>query len=496
MFRNVLLFLLCVLPFITSASTGHQITVEIEDFEEDTLLLGYYLMDKQYIQDTVPRQQNGNFVFQGEEEIPAGVYIVVLPPENNFFQILINPGEQHFSIRTNSKDLVGSFRVKGSPDNERFYQYLQFLNDMRPEAEALQKQIEAARKAGDDISGLQKKLDAVNVKVDDYRNKLVEDHPESLSAAVVRSTFEIDMPEFEGSEKEVQVKRYRHYKSHYFDFINLADPRLLRSPILYNRVNYYVEKLTPQHPDSISLSIDFLLEQMKPSEETFKYYLVNFLNKFAKSKIVGMDAVYVHLVENYYAKDLAPWTEEEQLKKIIDNAKKLKPILIGKVAPDLDMKLLDLDGTIEAEDEENEYRRFRTKEVVPLHSVQSPFTVLIFWAPDCGHCKKSMPKLLEFYEAYKNKGVAIYAVCAKTYKDMPSCARFIKEKQLDKWYYNVVDPFLQTKYKTTYDIVTTPQVFILDENKEILSKRIGVEQLSEVMDKLIEFKAREKQENR
>lgn len=494
MMRWMILFYLLSLPFAAHAAGGHEIKVEIDGFREDTLYLGYYLMDKQYLQDTVARNSKGQFVFQGEEELPGGVYIVVLPPDNNFFQILVNPGEQEFAIQTRADDLVGGFKVKGSTDNELFYRYLQFLNEMRPAAETVQKEMEAAKQEGKSVEALQQKLDEINQQVNTYRDKLVAEHPQTLTAAIVRSTFDVNMPAFEGTEKEVQVKRYQYYKKHYFDHIDLGDPRMLRSPVLYNRADYYVNKLTPQHPDSISLSIDYLLEGMKTSGETFKYYLVHFLNEYAKSKIVGMDAVYVHLVDNYYAKGMADWTEEEQLKKIIENADQLRPILIGKTAPDLNMQLLDIEGTLEAEKEENEYKRFKTKGFLPLHEVKSPFTILVFWAPDCGHCKKAMPKLVEFYEAYKDKGVAVYSVCSKTYKDMPECARFIQEKGLEKLSYNLVDPFLRTKFKTLYDIKTTPQVFVLDENKEILSKRIGLEQLEEVMDKLIEFKAREKED--
>ena len=58
-----------------------------------------------------------------------------------------------------------------------------------------------------------------------------------------------------------------------------------------------------------------MLEGMKPAPETFKYYLVHFLNEYAKSKVVGYDAMYVHLVDKYYSTGLAPWTDEEQLEK-------------------------------------------------------------------------------------------------------------------------------------------------------------------------------------
>ncbi len=56
---------------------------------------------------------------------------------------------------------------------------------------------------------------------------------------------------------------------------------------------------------------------------------------------------------------------------------------------------------------------------------------------------------------------------------------------------NAIDPFIKSKYKTLYDIKSTPQIYILDENKEIISKRIGAEQIAEVMDKILEMKEKE-----
>ena len=265
---------------------------------------------------------------------------------------------------------------------------------------------------------------------------------------------------------------------------------MVRSPILFQRIDYYLNKLTVQTPDSIAKSIDFILEKVKPANATFKYYLVHFLNTYAKSNIVGMDGVYVHIAEKYYATGQAPWTEEEQLKKITDNAKTLKPILIGKKAPDLNMFEIDIEGTIAAENDENEYQRWRSKQKISLHGVDAPYTVLFVWDPDCGHCKKSMPKMLEFYDNYKDKGVEVFAVCTKTYEEMPACAKTMKEKGMVNWI-NAIDPFIKSKYKQIYDIRSTPQIFILDENKKIISKKIGAEQIAEVMDRILEMKAKE-----
>jgi thiol-disulfide isomerase/thioredoxin len=260
-------------------------------------------------------------------------------------------------------------------------------------------------------------------------------------------------------------------KKHYFDYFDMTDNRLARAPFFFERIDNYINKLTVQHPDSINVAIDDILRRIQPAEETFKFYLVHFLNTYAKSKIVGMDAVYVHIVDNYYAKGLAPWTDTDQLHKIVDNANTLKPILIGKIAPDI--KVEKRDGT-----------------PIHLHEVKSDFTVLIFWAPDCGHCKKSMPDLIAFYEKFKSRGVEIFAVCSKVTDKVPECWKYLDENlKMNDWI-NVVDPYLQSRYKQIYDVKTTPQIFVLDGKKEILSKRIGVEQLEEVLEKMMELKSK------
>jgi hypothetical protein len=39
-------------------------------------------------------------------------------------------------------------------------------------------------------------------------------------------------------------------------------------------------------------------------------------------------------------------------------------------------------------------------------------------------------------------------------------------------------------YQTTYDIFSTPRVFVLDKNKKIIAKQISISQLEDMMDRL------------
>jgi protein-disulfide isomerase len=114
---------------------------------------------------------------------------------------------------------------------------------------------------------------------------------------------------------------------------------------------------------------------------------------------MGHDAVFVHLVFNYFVTRQTPWVDEVQLTNIIDKAMRISPNLIGTTAPYLK---IPNDKGVEKD----------------LHKVEAPFTILFFYDPDCGHCKKEVPLVKEALEKYKDKDVKVYAVCTEFDQDM------------------------------------------------------------------------------
>lgn len=461
-FCSIILALFCSLSLFGTGEE-YNIEIDIKGFDGEDILLGYYYGDNQYILDSLPRNDKGKFIYKGEEKLNGGVYMVILPPDNKFFDILVPEDDQSFLVSTSKDDFVGDMKVKGSDENTYFYEYLNFLNSMRKEGEDLTKKgKEAEGKEKEKIDAL---LGGLDERVEAKQWETVNKYPGTLTAAIIKASIDIEVPPAPEGMEEDKYYNYRYYKAHYFDHLDLKDHRMLRSPLLYTKLNNYIQKMTPQHPDSINVSIDRILEQMVDTSESFKYYLIHFLNNYAKSKIVGMDAVYVHLVDKYYATGKAHWTAEEQKDKMVKEAALIAPTLIGKKAPSLDMKTKD-------------------GKALSLYDVEAEYTILVFWSHDCSHCKKSAPDLVKFHEEYKEKGVKIFAVCSKLTKDVPKCWEFIEEHNFGD-FINVVDPYHQSKFKLKYNIKTTPQIFILDKDKTIISKRIGVSQLKEVMDKLM-----------
>ena len=463
--RSLACLILLVLACAAPAQAGHRIEVELSDADVDSLRLAYYLLDKQYVSATAHASASGSFVFEGEDDLPPGMYLVVVPPDNAFFQILVGDAAQEFRVIASASDPVDTAVFEGSPDNEAFYAYMRLLADRGPRVEQLRATIEQTEDAAARVE-LESELLGLGQEVAAYQDSLISARPESFVAAVVRSNLPIDVPEFDGTDEERQFRTWRHYQRHVFDHVDLADPRLLRTPFLFERVTYFVDDLQVQHPDTLVRAIDRVLERMAPAEETFKTYLIHFLNKYAQSRIVGMDAVYVHLASNYYATGRAPWTEPEQLERIVENARRLEPLLIGRVAPD--MALEDLEGRS-----------------VSLHGIEAEVVVLYFWREDCEPCTQSMPALDAFRDEYRDRGVEVVAVCTRRGEGVDGCWQYVDAEDVGDWIH-LADPDTTVDFVQTYDVRSVPTVYVLDREKKIISKRIAVEQLGTVVDHALE----------
>lgn len=462
----------------SNTNPSYNIDITVDKYDQDFVVIGYYYGDRQLVLDTLLRNEDGKFILSGEEPLNKGTYILLLSPNNRYIQFLVDEHEQNFSIQLDTADL-GNPVMNGSKDNQVFLDYISFINSKGQENEKIISEINVLKEKGEDYTELTQKQAELDKEVKAYQANIFATYPNSVTTHMIKTTMDVEIPEFEEEGEALKEKQYFYYKEHFFDHIDLGDSVFLRTPFFHNKIMTYVEKLTPQSPDSVAVAIDYILKQMEPANETYKFYLSHFLNTYARAKIVGFDAVYVHLVDNYYAKGKADWVDEETLRKIVAEAEKIRPTLIGKKAQEIQV-----------------YRKDKTP--ITLEDIESKYLILYFWAPDCGHCKKATPHVIDFYKKYKdtlNVDVEILAVCTKHKDKEPSCWEAVEEKGMDLWI-NASDVDHLSQFKIKYNVQSTPSIFILNEDREIVMKRIGAEYLDEVMQEIIrvdDLKAMEEQ---
>lgn len=349
---------------------------------------------------------------------------------------------------------------KGSPDNEGFLAYNKFLFKQETLSRSIQQQLQAARTAADSakVQPLQQEL---GKKIQEFRTGFIAEHPGNILSTIFLAMKEPVVPQQPVGADSLFA--YHYFKSHYWDEVDLESDRLVRTPILEGKLKKYFTQLVPVHPDSIIVDCDAMIARTRKSKEVFKFVLWWLTYNYESSPYMGMDAVFVHLVEKYYVPGEAFWLNDEQLNKIVDRAYTMAPNLIGRQAAPL---------------------QFKDTAARPLSLYKTParFTVLVFWDPTCGHCKTEIPRLDSAWNAsWKSRGVAMIGV--KTEGTREEWLQFIKEHHLKGWIHGS-DPEAETNYRRLYDVYSTPMVYLLDEKKKIVAKRLGVEQLQEFLDRV------------
>ncbi|MFZ1704171.1 MAG: redoxin domain-containing protein [Saprospiraceae bacterium] len=456
-----------ILSFFLACGLGlsqTSIQIEIKNYDNDTLILGNYFGEKTLVKDTILAKSKGKFTYVSKDSLPQGVYLVLLKPNNDFFQYLANGTDKVVQISVDA-NVLDEVNVKGSPENQTFYDYMKFLKNIRPEADTLKARFERAKEAKEDFSVFEKALGELDKRVQKEQKDIIERFQGSVLSMLLKANIEPIIPEFEGNDEEKQKQRYYYYKNRYFDNVDFFHPAILRTPFLFQKVNYYLTKLTPQAPDSIIIGVDYILKKVEHNPEMYRYFLADLLNKYAQLKIVGHDALYVHLVDKYYAKGKAHWVDEETMDKMKENADDLRPILIGKKMPDFVV-----------------YKEDNTP--VKLSTIQSPYTILFFWAPDCGHCKKITPDVVNFYKKYKDKNVKLLAVCTKGGDKTKTCWLAIKEKGMED-FINTGDEY--QRFNALFKVKSTPKIFILDKDKKIILKDIPAEELDKIFEEVLKI---------
>jgi hypothetical protein len=131
--RTILVFVLIILTAtsFSQARSGYHISVAISGLQDSAVYLAYHYGDKQYIKDTVKVDKKGYGIFAGQELLPQGIYMIVLPGKK-YFEILISD-DQQFAVSCSYRDYFNTLKFAGSDENSSFLVYQRNWSAMQQE---------------------------------------------------------------------------------------------------------------------------------------------------------------------------------------------------------------------------------------------------------------------------------------------------------------------------------------------------------------------------
>ncbi len=475
---------LLLITFSNLSGQGYRIEITMEGLSGDTLVLGEYFTSRMIPKDTMVLDSKGKGVFEGEETFQGGLYLIYISP-THYFDLLLGK-DQELSIKADTSDLSSGIEFEGSENNRIFQAYKIYLQQKKGELEKQQSLLaDAATEA--DSAEVRDRQKQINREMEGYMDRIMSDHASLFVSTFIGATREQFPPEelLTGERRHDDSVRYFYYRNHYLDHFDPFDIRLLHTPLYEGKIENYLTRAVAQHPDSLIIAVDYLLEGARIEDELYRYMLITLFNHFAGSKFMGMDVVYFHIAENYYIPD-ATWSDQEFISKLNDNLEKNKPSLIGQKAPNVIMRRIPPEHFQMAAQDTMIKRDPHIGQDFFIHDIDARFTILYFWEADCGHCKKTTPALFQVYSRLKEKGVEVISVhVLNTIEGKEMWVDFINEHSLYDWI-NCWSPY-SNEFRSLYNLQSYPQLFILDHDKKIIAKRITPEQAEQIINNLIKI---------
>lgn len=472
--NKFLLIPILLLAVSCFAQDGYEIKVTLKPFKNEYIYLGHY-SGKQYpVVDSVKLNDRSEGVFKGSARLGGGIYIVVFPGRNKFFEMLVDK-QQRFSVIADTINLNTEKKFINSPDNDLFDRYQKFMGVKGRAIDSANKGLKASTTAKDSAKW-NEQLKALNRDISQHRKQLTSQHPDNILSVLLHLMEEPQIPPAEKHPggKYDSTFAYRYFKDHYWDGINFWDDRISRTPasLFEERLDKYFNTLVYPSADSVKKEIDWMLGYASVSKEMTRFLLVKFVTRYLNMKYMWEDAVFVHIFEKYFSQKEYDWLTPQGKKIITDRAYSLMANIMGNQAENI--TLPDTAGKSRS-----------------LYTDTSKYTIVCFWDPTCGHCKELLPVLDSIYRAkWKANGVRVFAVAKETDGTKKDWMDFIHAKKLDQWthvYYSKADEKQRVDanipgYSQLYDVQTFPTVYLLDRNKRIIAKKLTWQQTDEIMD--------------
>ena len=481
-----LLFLTIALNF----SFSQDLKFKINNQPDDTVHLIKYFGKGLYYADTA-RIINGNITFDGSKQKPG--ILGVLFRGNKYFEFIYNNEDVY--IETQGPDFISNAKIHKSKENKIFIPYIQFIQNNKKKANSLTSKRNSLDKNSKEFKKLTDEINAINKTVEKYQLDLISKNTNTLASKIVKMSRDVIVPEAPKDSKGNITDsnfRFNYYRKHYWDNIDLLDERLVNNPVFHNKLEYYFGKnMMVQHWDTVLYYAIDLCDKLNQKTRTFEYVVGWITSTYGKSEIMGMDKVYVMMLDRYYCsknndgKSPAYWVKEDKFENLCDNIQNKKRLVVGVKPPNLILR----------DTSDTKWHDF--------YSLKSEYTIVYFWDPECGHCKKITPKLETLYQKkFKERNVEIFAIGKAVGEEYQKWKDFVKKNNLTFINVAVTDPLYTAamedarqfvpkfttieslNYQTTYDIFSTPKVYVLDKDKKIIAKNISISQLEDMIDHL------------
>ncbi|GLR18420.1 hypothetical protein GCM10007940_30360 [Portibacter lacus] len=435
------------------------VKLKIEGMPNGTFYLMGIFAEQYFLVDSL-RPVNGVVHFKRDEPVTPGLYYALYPDRSTAIQMIID-ADQSFTLSTVDGDIVNSMKVNGSKETEMLYESMKFELGMQPEFNRVGAAFQNLQVGSAEHNALIEEQKQLMDKKVAHLESMFRKDPKSLFTAFKEAGQNPNIKYDFETNGSLSTAYLAELKKEYWTNTNFDDPRLMRTPVISNKLEKYYGSIMPQQPDSIKKYTDILINQCLNNDEYYKYFVNWITLKYepTKTSLMDAEAVFVHMIQNYFTKERAFWQDTVQTYGIQMRAYEMASSLVGQVGPNVTAD--GIDG-----------------KTYSINDIKTPYIIVYMWNPECEHCAEQTPKLVDLYNNQSPKEFEVYGIAVNTEDDKWRDA----VKKYGMPWISVFDPTNKAIYAKYY-VDNTPELYILNPERKIIGKNLKVNQVYTIIDR-------------
>jgi hypothetical protein len=251
-------------------------------------------------------------------------------------------------------------------------------------------------------------------------------------------------------------------RNQFFKGIDLNDKQLKLMPNLYQVLYRYITIL-PIDNDNYKENIDVLLKGQNCDSKNFIFYLDWVFKNLEYYSQKNMNESFNYVFNKYLNDEKCIKANKKFYNQNLVRLNSLEAVPNGSVIPEIEMK--DYEG--------------KTYSLSEVYS-KSKYTFLMFFDPDCSHCKEQTPKVVEYFDTMKKKGIDVQTISFLNTANQIDWKKFTDDHFKNGWI-NVKNKDNNTDYLEKLKTYSNPNFFLLDNNGKVLLKAFSEQQINKLL---------------
>ena len=459
MYKKLFVFILILLPLL-SLKAQFQVIIKAKGVADSVAFFRASIFDeKNYIPKDTIRFKNGTASIKNAKSVIGGIYFLYFPATKQKISFVAK-NQDNIILNIDGNEYIQNTIINGV-ENQYFLKYQQLEKSLAHFDSTYAKEIASGRKFGQ----IQKAA-YFKVKTD----SLTAFRSNVLKKLKPNDVLYIHFDALNKLDASVPNKKNYEARKSFINQFDLNTPRLFFTPniknILVEYFSYY-----PLQADSMIKGVDTVMSKVMCTNKAYSF-VFDYVAKLMKNREIQNNTEgYTYFIKKYVKEGKCAFLEPKQKDQLLQElaqlqTQQLKDTCVNIIMPD-------------TADVKRDLHQF---------AKNYNYTVVIFFDPNCDHCKTEVPKMdstINVLEQQLLVKIGKFAICNAPGSSKNDWIDFINRYHLVINYTHVLLGN-DLPVRKAYDAFTNPLFYLIDRDAILLAKKTSPNNLRKELVKAFE----------